>query len=162
MGRGATPPPEDEWEVGQAREAQRLFDAARDAQSRRDTSRAIALGREALARDADHPGALELVATLLVTRRRRFSEGLGFIERAAAVSYDDAATWYTVGWLYEFAAHESARGHADDEPLDVRALYERAAEAFRRCLSLGPEGKLQGDAEDLLDHVENELSRLAT
>jgi hypothetical protein len=39
-------------------------------------------------------------------------------------------------------------------------LYARAADGFRRCLVLHPEGKLQGDAEDLLDHVENELAAL--
>ena len=39
----------------------------------------------------------------------------------------------------------------------TRKLYRDAYEAFRRCLALHPEGKLVGDAEDLLDHVENEL-----
>jgi hypothetical protein len=44
--------------------------------------------------------------------------------------------------------------------LAPRGLYERAADGFRRCLALHPDGKLQGDAEDLLDHVENELAAL--
>jgi hypothetical protein len=39
----------------------------------------------------------------------------------------------------------------------VRVWYETAAESFRRCLALSPGGKLEGDAADLLDHVENEL-----
>lgn len=96
------------------------------------------------------------MATLLITRQRRYAEGLALIDRAVALRTDDAAIWYTVGWCYEFVAHETAR-RATTIDLDVRALYERAADAFRRCLALHPEGKLVDDAEDLLDHVENEL-----
>jgi hypothetical protein len=93
---------------------------------------------------------------LLVTRRREFSEGLALIERAAALRPEDAGIWYTLGWASEFAAHETRRRPAREQ-IDVRGTYERAADAFRHCLALRPEGKLQGDAEDLLDHVENEL-----
>lgn len=146
-------------------EAQRLFEASRDAHASRDTARAIELAREALAYNEDHAETLEHLATLLITRRRAYGEGLGLIERAAALRYDDAGAWYTLGWLYEFAAHEIARrDHAREprgrESLDVRTLYERAADGFRQCLALNPEGKLQGDAEDLLDHVENELESM--
>jgi tetratricopeptide (TPR) repeat protein len=141
-------------------EAQRFFEESRAAHASRDTTRAIELARQALAFDEDHVEALEHLATLLVTRRRAYSEGLGLIERAAALRYDDAGIWYALGWLYEFAAHEIMRRDAGREPLDVRTLYERAVEGFRRCLDLHPEGKLQGDAEDLLDHVENELASL--
>jgi hypothetical protein len=96
---------------------------------------------------------------LLITRRRSYIEGLAAIERTAEIRPEDAGTWYTLGWCYEFVAHEIARRPAGVE-LDARRMYERAAEGFRRCLALNPEGKLQGDAKDLLDHVENELSAL--
>ena len=92
---------------------------------------------------------------LLVTRKRRFSEGIALLERATEARPDDAGLWYALGWCAEFAAHETRRRGASG--LDPRALYEHAAEAFRRCLALKPDGKLAGDAEDLLDHVENEL-----
>lgn len=141
-------------------EAQRLFEESRQAHAARDTPGAIELAREALAYNEDHPEALEHLATLLITRRQAYSEGLGLIERAAALRYDDAGAWYALGWLYEFAAHEIARRDHGRAPLDVRTLYERAADGFRQCLALNPEGKLQGDAEDLLDHVENELDSL--
>jgi len=97
---------------------------------------------------------------MLVTRRRAFAEGLDCLERAASARADDAGTWYSLGWCYEFAAHETARRPPALPGLDPRALYERAAEGFRRCLALNPDGKLRGDAEDLLDHVENELAGL--
>ncbi len=96
---------------------------------------------------------------MLITRRRKYDEGLELIERALALRSDDAGLWYSLGWLYEFAAHELHR-----RPLpcqrDPRTLYERAEEAFRTCLTMHPEGKLEGDAQDLLDHVENTLRAL--
>ncbi|HYM15207.1 MAG TPA: hypothetical protein VEZ14_06580 [Dehalococcoidia bacterium] len=115
------------------------------------------LARRALDLDPDCVEALEHVATVLVTRRRRYAEGLALIERAAALRPDDAGLWYALGWCCEFAAHEVARRPDGTASLDVRTLYERAGEAFRACLSLHPDGKLADDAEDLLDHVENQL-----
>jgi len=85
---------------------------------------------------------------------------LALFERAVALRPDDAGSWYSLGWHYEFAAHELHRRPSRVTGLDARALYERAAEGFRQCLALSPTGKLQGDAEDLLDHVENELMSL--
>ena len=79
------------------------------------------------------------------------------LERATELRPDDAGLWYSLGWSAEFAAHEAQRRGAGG--VDVRDMYERAAEAFRRCIALAPEGKLLGDAEDLLDHVENELAQ---
>lgn len=142
-----------------ADDARALFAQARERHAARDVAGSIALTRQALALDPDYPEALEHLAMMLVTRRHAYTEGLAAIERAVAVRPDDAGLWYAFGWCTEFAAHEIARrGARDAATLDARALYERAAEAFRRCLALHPEGKLQGDAEDLLDHVENELA----
>jgi hypothetical protein len=107
-----------------------------------------------------HVEALEHLGTLLVTRRRQYEDGLAFVERAVDARPDDAGLWYSLGWVREFAAHELKRRPTASSSLDVRALYELAAEAFRRCLALQPDGKLQGDAEDLLDHVENELASM--
>ena len=116
----------------------------------------IELSRRALELSPQYVEALEHLGTLLITRRRQYAEGLAFIDRAVAARPSDAGIWYAAGWCYEFAAHEIKR-RARDTGLDPKALYERAADAFRRCLALHPEGKLVGDAGDLLDHVENEL-----
>ena len=137
-------------------EARALLAQALERAAARDTVGSIDLAERAIALDPAYAEALEHAGQLLVTRRRRYAEGLAYMERAAAARADDAGLWYSLGWCCEFAAHEIARRGGDDG-LDPRALYERAAEAFRRCLDLRPEGKLQGDAEDLLDHVENEL-----
>lgn len=136
-----------------------IFSDALAAHAARDTARTIALTREVLARDPEHTAALEHLATVLITRRAAYDEGLALIERAVAARSDDPGLWYALGWCYEFAAHELQRrgGAASRDP---RALYQRAEEGFHRCLDLEPDGKLQGDAEDLLDHVENALASL--
>jgi tetratricopeptide (TPR) repeat protein len=133
-----------------------LFEGALRHHAARDVSASIALTRRALELDPEYIEALEHLATLLITRRRRYAEGLSLIDRAVAARPEDAGIWYAAGWCYEFAAHEIKR-RAPDAALEPKALYQRSAEAFRHCLALHPEGKLVGDAEDLLDHVENEL-----
>ena len=140
-------------------DARALFAEAQVRQSAHEIAASLDLTRRALALDPDYVEALEQLATLLITRRRLYADGLAAIDRAIALRPDDAGIWYAVGWCYEFAAHEIQR-RATDVDLDVRTLYERAADAFRRCLDLHPDGKLVGDAEDLLDHVENELRSL--
>ena len=141
-------------------EARDLFARAMERHRARDTASSIDLARQAVALDPVYAEALEHLGTLLVTRRRAYAEGLACIERAVAAREDDAGLWYTLGWCCEFAAHETARREQGAAgALDPRALYERAAEAFRRCLALHPEGKLADDAQDLLDHVEDELQR---
>ena len=124
----------------------------------------LALAREAIAIDPGCVEALEHLATVLVTRRHKYAEGLGLIDGAVGLRSGDAGLWYARGWLYEFAAHEIRRARrpnaAADTKADARALYTTAALSFRRCLDLRPEGKLEGDAMDLLDHVENELLSL--
>lgn len=131
---------------------------AQERQSAHDGVGSLALARRALELDPDYVEAMEMVANALITRQRRYVDGVALVDRMMAVRADDAGLWYAAGWLYEFAAHEIKRRRPDDAGLDVRDLYERAAAAFRRCLSLGPEPGLRGDAEDLLDHVENELA----
>lgn len=139
--------------------ADEKFREALAAHAARDTARTIALTRDVLAIEPAHTPALEHLATVLITRRAAYDEGLALIERAVEARPDDAGLWYALGWCYEFAAHEIQR-RGGGEALDPRMLYERSAGGFRRCLSLHPDGKLQGDAEDLLDHVENQLASM--
>ncbi|MEX0750469.1 MAG: hypothetical protein WD359_06635 [Dehalococcoidia bacterium] len=123
-------------------------------------AQSVALTRRALALDPHYVEALEHLGTTMITRRQQYAEGLDCLERAAAARDDDPGIWYALAWCYEFAAHEIARRRPAGIDLVPRDLYRRAAEGFRRCLALHPDGKLKDDAEDLLDHVENELSAL--
>jgi hypothetical protein len=102
---------------------------------------------------------MEFLALALVARRRAFAEGLSFADAAVAARPEDAGLWYSRGWCYEFAAHEVRRRGGTAE-MSTQELYETARDSFERCLALHPDGKLAGDAEDLLDHVDNELSQL--
>ncbi len=113
----------------------------------------------ALALDPNHIGALEFLATALVVRKHQYAEGLALIDRAVVSAPNDAGVWYAHGWCYEFAAHELQRRPKQDSVLEHVVLYTTAAESFRKCLALDPDGKLLDDAQDLLEHVENELSR---
>ncbi len=141
-------------------ESAAIFASARERHTAGDVAGGVDLARRALELDPENVEAIEHLATVLVTRRARYDEGLALIERAVALRPEDAGLWYALGWCSEFAAHEQQRRPAPRSSRTPRDLYERAAQAFRTCLSLKPEGKLADDAEDLLDHVENELSRL--
>src|SRR5438067_6123981 len=111
-------------------EAREIFHRALERHAARDTAGSIALTRAAIARDPTYPEALEHLAVLLVTRRRAYREGLDAMERAVATRDDDPGLWYSLGWCYEFAAHEIRRRGSPDKALEPGALYERAAEGF--------------------------------
>jgi tetratricopeptide (TPR) repeat protein len=133
-----------------------LFREARARHAAHDIAASISLARQALERDPDYVEALEHLGMIDVSRRRRFGEGLHLLQRAVDLRPDDAGLWYSLGWCCEFAAQASRRSPAGDaEAAD--ALYRRAADAFRRCLALHPEGKLAEDAADLLEIVEDQL-----
>jgi tetratricopeptide (TPR) repeat protein len=140
-------------------EAAAIFATARERHAAGDVAAGVELARRAIELDPENVEALEHLATVLITRRARYAEGLALIERAVALRAEDAGLWYALGWCCEFAAHELQRRPASAVSESPRDLYQRAAEAFRACLALRPEGKLGDDASDLLDHVENELSR---
>lgn len=137
-----------------------LFAQAQALHTAKDITGSIVLARRAIEADPQYVEPMELLAMALITRQRRYADGLAMIDRAIVLRDSDAGLWYTLGWLYEFVAHEIRRRDASSTELAPSDLYRTAAEAFRRCLSLNPDGKLQGDAEDLLDHVENELRSL--
>lgn len=123
-----------------------------EAHERRDFGEAVRLAREAIAADPTLVEAREYLGTTLVTRLRRFGEGIAELERALELAPDSASLLYALGWCCEFAAHALRRDPSRRD--EAEALYERAAAYLRRCLEQNPEGKLREDAEDLLDIVE--------
>lgn len=123
-----------------------------EAHERRDFGEAVCLAREAIAADPTLVEAREYLGTTLVTRLRRFGEGIAELKRALELAPDSASLLYALGWCCEFAAHALRRDPSRRD--EAEALYERAAAYLRRCLEQNPEGKLREDAEDLLDIVE--------
>ncbi len=124
-----------------------------EAHERREIARAVGLARQALELDPSYAEAREYLGTTLVTRLRRFDEGLAEMERALEDAPDSASLLYALGWCYEFVAH--ARGREPSGAGEASALYRKAANYLRRCLALAPEGKLREDAEDLLEVIEH-------
>lgn len=120
-----------------------------------DIDSALAVAGNAVQRDASYAAALAYIGNTLVTRKRRFADGLAMLERAVAAEPADPALWYTLGWCREFAANALVRPKGPHQALAVDAdtLYMQAREAMLHALSLDPEDGLRGDIEDILDVI---------
>ena len=116
-----------------------------------DIAGALAEARRALELAPDYAGARSYLGSTLVTRRGRYLEGLAELERAREAAPYDPTVHYTLGWCYEFVAHRVSR--RPQPALDPQELYRKAEASLRRCLELNPEGKIKGDAEDLLASI---------
>jgi tetratricopeptide (TPR) repeat protein len=136
-------------------QSRELFREAQERHAAHDVASSARLAAQALELDPEFAEALEHLGMIYVTRRGRFADGLDLLRRAVDVRPADAGLWYSLGWCCEFAA-QAARAAGRDETA-AAALYQRAAEAFRRCLALRPAGKLADDAADLLELVEDRL-----
>ncbi len=99
--------------------------------------------------------AYAYVGNTLVTRQKRFADGLPALERAAELAPLDATTWYTLGWCREYVAHTIQRGRGNHQSLDADApsLYDAAREALLHARMLNPDEALLGDIEDMLDVI---------
>lgn len=125
-----------------------------------DSDAALAAARAAVAAAPALGEAWAYLGSTLVTRKRRFADGIAALERAVALCPEDAAIWYTLGWCREFAANALARPkggrvRAGDQPAaeDAATLYARAKQAMLHALTLDPEPGLRGDIEDILDVI---------
>jgi tetratricopeptide (TPR) repeat protein len=124
-----------------------------------DIDAAIASAERALRLDPQFADAYQYLGSTLVTRRRDFGRGLQHLERARELAPDDPVVHYTLGWSYEFVAHEvSRRPHRGSPPqasapLDPDELYAKAADALRRCIALGPDEGMLDDAQKLLETI---------
>jgi len=89
----------------------------------------------------------------LVTRKRRFADGIAELDRAVEVGGDDAYILYTAGWCREFVANALAKpkgGPHQPVAESAESLYESAKQLFLRALAADPDDQLQGDIEDML------------
>ncbi len=113
-----------------------------------DIDGAIAEARRALEAEPAFADALSYLGSTLITRKGEFTEGLGELEKALKAAPDDPSVHYTAGWCNEFVSHRLRRRPVAG--LDAAELYRRAEQQLRRCLALGPDGKMRDDAKDLL------------
>ena len=101
--------------------------------------------------------ALSYLGQTLVTRKRRFADGLAVLARAVEASPSDPYVLYSAGWCTEFVAEELRRPKRAHQAVDGdSARYYAAAKAlFLAALALDPDEKLRGDVEDMLSVVSN-------
>ena len=121
---------------------------------------ALTEAERAVTLDPSYAAAHAYLGNTLVTRKRRFADGLAALERAAALAPDDVGVVYTLGWCQEFAAQAIARGgiRARSQPIDLTAdeLFTRATATMLRALAIAAaEDEIVGDIEDVLDYIAN-------
>ena len=125
--------------------------------ARGEIDAAIEAAEQLIGRAPDLCEAHAYLGNTLVTRKRRFADGLAALERAAALCPDDAAILYTLGWCREFVANALDKPRAPHQPVaqDAPTLYAATTEILKRALTLDAEPGLRGDIEDILDVVAN-------
>ncbi len=116
---------------------------------------AVRLASEAAARWPEHGPAHAYLGQTLVTRQRRFADGLAALARAVELDSGDAYTLYTAGWCHEFVAEELRRPKRAHQPVagDEVHHYAVARALFLRALEAEPDDQLRGDIEDMLDAI---------
>jgi tetratricopeptide (TPR) repeat protein len=132
-------------------EARDLLRTAMARHAEGDIETAFDAVRRALDLAPGFADARSYLGSTLVTRSRRFAEGLAQLELAREDAPDDPSVYYTLGWCYEFVAHSVSR--RPQPGLDATELYAKSESYLRRCLDLNPEGKMRDDAKDLLASI---------
>lgn len=128
-----------------------------------DVDAALDAAQEILGQWPDYAQARSYFGQTLVTRKRRFADGIAELDRAVQDCNNDPYILYTAGWCREFVAnalnkeaghrpkggaHQQVEDSADD-------LYASATALFRRALAAGPDDQLLGDIEDMLTVIAN-------
>ena len=136
-------------------EAQQALRDAMDLHARGSIDAALAQAREVVERWPGYAQALSYLGQTLVTRKRRFADGLAVLDRAVEAGGDDPYILYSAAWCREFVANaiERPKGAHQPVPESPRTLYTRAHDELLRALTLHPDDKLQSDVEDILDVI---------
>jgi tetratricopeptide (TPR) repeat protein len=116
---------------------------------------ALAEAERAVAGSPAFGEAHAYLGNTLVTRKRRFADGLAALDRAVALLPRDPWVRYTSGWCREFVANELARPKRPHQAVAQSAddLYAAARAEFLAALALDPDDQLRGDVEDMLNVV---------
>lgn len=136
-------------------EAQQALRRAMDLHAGGNIDAALAQAAEVIERWPDFAQALSYYGQTLVTRKRRFADGLRVLDRAVEADGDDPYILYSAAWCREFAANAIERPKGAHQPVTERpaTLYAQARTELLRALELGPDDKLRGDVEDILDVI---------
>ena len=142
--------------AGPSPQSQDLLQAALKLHTEGKINAAIEAAQAAVTRDPENVEALQYLGSTYVARKKEFARGLEYLEQALELAPDDPIVLYTLGWCYEFAAHELSRrrgrwGEGSPPPIDQ--LYEQAIWALRRAVALQTDPGLQDDAVKLLESI---------
>ncbi|GMU39688.1 MAG: hypothetical protein AMXMBFR23_05540 [Chloroflexota bacterium] len=139
-------------------EAREALRAVMDAHSRGEVDVALEGVTGILERWPAYAQARSYLGQTLVTRKRRFADGLAELDRAVADGGDDPYILFTTGWCREFVANALAKSRGGaHQPVSQSAddLYESARTILLRAHQSDPDERLVGDIEDMLDVVAN-------
>jgi tetratricopeptide (TPR) repeat protein len=138
-------------------EARAAFRDAMDLHTAGEIDAALAAAESVIQRWPGFGEALSYLGQTLVTRKRRFADGLAVLAQAVAASPDDPYVLYSAGWCTEFVAEELRRPKRAHQPVegDAAPYYAAAKALFLRALALEPDEKLRGDVEDMLSAISN-------
>ena len=138
-------------------EARAAFRAAMDLHAIGEIDAAIAAAEAVIERWPGFGEALSYLGQTLVTRKRRFADGLAVLGRAVEASPRDPYVLYSAGWCTEFVAEELRRPKRAHQAVDGDAAryYAAAKTLFLAALANDPDEKLRGDVEDMLSVVSN-------
>jgi len=136
-------------------QARTLLREAMQRHAQREIDAAIAIAKRAVALAPGFAEGHAYLGNTLVTRKRRFADGLAALRDAVELSPDDATILYTTGWCEEYVANALERPRQPHQAVDEGAaeLYQAARVHFLRALAAGPDDQLRGDIEDMLDVV---------
>ena len=136
-------------------EAEQALRHAMDLHAGGSIDAALAQASDVLERWPDFAQAWSYYGQTLVTRKRRFADGLAALDRAVQAGADDPYILYSAAWCREFVANAIERPKGAHQPVAERpaALYARAKDELLRALALEPDDKLRGDVEDILDVI---------
>lgn len=122
---------------------------------RGDIDGALTEAEQAIADSPQFGEAHAYLGNTLVTRKRRFADGVAALDRAVATLPEDPTVRYTSGWCREFIANELDRPKRQHQPVDgdAETFYAAARAEFLIALTLAPDDQVQGDIEDMLNVI---------
>lgn len=109
--------------------------------------------RRVVAEWPEYAQARSYLGQTLVTRKRKFADGLVELDRAVALGSDDAYILYSAGWCREFVANAMATGKgAGHQAVEgtPEEMYASANALFLEALEADPDDQLLGDIQDML------------